>query len=339
MSQKYFFDPATLTYESVDKPKYVRILRVAGLVLACAVMVVFYFWLFFSVFGITMPKSAYLKAEHTKWETRINLLDRQLDMYAEVLSGIEERDDYVYRSIYGLNSVPAGSEAGLASGGPRYDYLDENGANSNLKRAVMRMDDLEKRAYIRSRTLDEADAVSKEAGEMISCVPAVPPIMPVPGTFNISSEFGGRVDPVYGGQAFHSGQDFATKKGTPVYATGDGVVEKAEFQFSGYGNVVIINHGYGYKTLYAHLNTIEILEGMKISRGEKLGTVGKSGKATGSHLHYEVHYRGERVNPRGFYDIKMPVEEYRAMVKTREEESGYGKKISTSEVIRRTRTR
>ena len=125
------------------------------------------------------------------------------------------------------------------------------------------------------------------------------------------------------------------QRGSPVYAVGDGVVEKAEIKFSGYGNEIIIDHGFGYKTRYAHLNTIEIAPGMKVSRGEKIGTVGNSGKSTGSHLHYEVLYRDGRANPMNYMDLTIPEEEYRSMIDKRSEESVRGKKLSTSELLKK----
>ena len=170
---------------------------------------------------------------------------------------------------------------------------------------------------------------------MISCVPNVPPLMTSPGNFRLSSGFGYREDPVYGGAERHVGQDFAADKGTPVYVTGDGVVEKTSFQFRGYGNEIVIDHGYGYKTRYAHLNTIEVTEGMKLSRGDRIGTVGSTGKSTGNHLHYEVIYMGERKNPRNYMDVDMPADEYAALINRRGAENPVGKRSSTMELLRR----
>lgn len=333
MRKKVVFNPATLTFESFEVPPGLLKLKIAGIICAAMAMVVFYLWLFISVFGITRPRTAVLKSSHLTWETKVNLLKREIDSYERTLSAIEERDDDVYRSIYGLNTVPVDA---IRQGNGRDELFEGvNGADPELKRLAYRIENLEKRSVSRSKALDEVAAVSAAAGDMISCIPAVPPLLPQKGMYYLSSGFGYRRDPVNGNSAFHGGQDFAAEKGTPVYATGDGEVESSTFQFRGYGNMVVINHGYGYKTLYAHLNTIEVQEGMKVQRGERIGTVGNTGKSTGPHLHYEVRYKDKPISPRSFYDMDMPVNEYKTMIKQREEESPRGKISSTSELIRK----
>lgn len=331
---RFKFNPATLQFEYENEPKAVRNLKIAGFVTVAVLLVAAFIWLFFGVFKIALPKTATLHANQAAWEAKVNLMERELAVYERTLSGIEERDDDVYRSIYGLNNVLKEVDAPDVRTG-RFSYLGEEGVRPDIKRVAFKLDELEKRAYRQSKALDEVAVVSKEAGDMVSAIPAVPPIMPEKGTFRLSSGFGSRIDPVYGGRAMHNGQDFAADKGVPVYATGDGVVVAVAFQFKGYGNEIVINHGYGYKTLYAHLNTIEVQKGMKVQRGERIGTVGSTGKATGPHLHYEVIYKGNHVNPRNFYDMDMPVSEYKAMINKRAEESPRGKTSATSELLKK----
>lgn len=332
---KYIYNTETMRYELRDDPKFLRPL---GIVLLCAgavAMVVLYFWLYIGVFKWDLPKTASLKRRHAEWETKMSVLDKQLDVYERTLSGIEQRDDDVYRSIFGLNPMPEALRTSGLEGVNRYADLDALGANSRLKKSVLRLDNITKRVYLRSRALEEVYLVSKQAGDMISCVPSVPPVIPDKSNFHISSGFGYRTDPVYGGGERHQGQDFALKKGSPVFSTGDGVVEAVSYQYRGYGNSIIIDHGYGYKTRYAHLNTTEVTEGMKVHRGDKIGTVGSTGKSTGPHLHYEVIYKGNRVNPRNFMDVTMPVDEYMAMIQKRSDDSPLGKRSSTMELLRK----
>lgn len=333
--QNYILNPETLLYEVENAPKYRKYVLIAALSVAAVGLVCLYIWLFTAVFKFELPKTALIKKSHAEWETRVDLMNRQIRMYNEVLSGIEQRDDEVYRAIYGLNKIPDAVKNSGLGGVNRYASLERSGANEDLRDAVVGIDMLTKRTYIQSKGLDEVMQMSRQAGDMIACVPNVPPIFPGRGTYTLSGGFGYRRDPVYGGSEFHQGQDFATKRGNPVYVTGGGVVEKANFQFNGYGNEIVVNHGYGYETRYAHLNTIEVTEGMKLQRGDRIGTVGATGKSTGSHLHYEVIYRGNRVNPLNYMDLSMPESEYRAMIEKRSAESPRGKMSSTTELLRR----
>ena len=334
---KYVLDPETLTYRSRPVPKYLKHLRYALMVVLGAALVGLYYWIYVSVLGFELPKTTKLKREYAKWEAKVNLVNLELDACESVLLGIEQRDDDVYRSIYGLSPIPDELKFAGIEGINRYEELDALGANSKLKNLVLRTDILAKRIYVDSKALDEVAVVARESGDMISCVPNVPPILPKEGTYRISSRFGYRTDPIYGDSRRHTGQDFATKTGNPVYATGDAVVEYVGYQFRGYGNEIILDHGYGYKTRYAHLNTIEVVEGMTVRRGERIGTVGNTGKSTGPHLHYEVIYRGAPVNPMNYLDINMPVDEYIAMIERRSEESPRDKRSSTMELLRRGR--
>lgn len=333
---RYRYNPDTLLYEEKLEPKGFKYLEAGTQVIATIGLVCLYFWLYTSVFGWDLPKTAVLKKTHAEWESRMVLLNRQLDLYDQTLTGIEDRDDHVYRSIFGLSEVPDEIKKAGFGGINRYEYLDRFGANYDLKSTIRRMDILTKRTYVQSQALDEVAQYSVGAGDMLACVPSVPPLLPEPGTFHLSSPFGGRRDPVYGGHENHTGQDFASERGNPVYATGDGIVEKAKSQFGGYGNEIVINHGYGYRTRYAHLSVMLVREGVKVHRGDKIGAVGNTGKSTGPHLHYEVEYRGNRVNPMKYMDINMPVDEYKAMIERRGD-LAKDKKASTTELLRRRR--
>lgn len=316
---KYSYNPNTLLYEEKVETLSELLAKNAGFVVAVVVVMVLYLLIFTKVCGFDLPKTAALKRKNAEWVAKMDVLTSQLDQYDRILSGIEQRDDDVYRSIYGLNPIPDEVKQAGFGGANRYEYLDQLGASPALKKTTMRMDVMTKRAYLQTNALDEVMKVSKQTGDMKSCIPAVPPIAPAKNTFRISSPFGNRKDPVFGKRAFHEGVDFATFLGNPVYSTGDGVVERVRYQFFGYGNEILINHGYGYKTRYAHLNSIDVRVGQHLKRGDKIGAVGSTGKSTGPHLHYEVIYKGQHVNPYSFYDLSMPVEEYMTMVNKAED--------------------
>ena len=319
--KKFDLNPETLFYDLSSEPILRRLVRYGLLFLASLLLAMLYFWILFGVLGLDTPKTAILKSRNDRWTARMAVMNRDLDRSEETLRDLEMRGGDVYRSIFGMSRLPAGILGeDLAVSGAE-GVLEEIGRNSLLRGTYLRLDRLTKRTYLQSKSFDEVAALSKRAGDMASCIPAIPPIEPDPRHYNISSPFGVRTDPVYGDSRMHTGVDFSTRKGTPIYATGDGMVESAQFLFTGYGNVVTINHGFGYKTMYAHMNEVFVVEGMPIKRGQCIGTVGRSGKATGDHLHYEVLYRDNKVNPANFYDLSMSKTEYATMVQKREEES------------------
>ena len=316
--QKYDLNPETLLYELSSEPLLRRLGRYGLILLVSLLLSAVYFWFLFGKLGLDTPKTAYLKSVNDRWNARMAVLNRDMDRQEETLHDLEMRNGEVYRSIFGMMPLPANALVGM---GGDYATLDEIGRNSVLRDSYIRLDRLMKRTYLQSKSFDEVAALSKRVGDMASCIPAIPPIDPDPRHYTLSSPFGVRIDPVHGGARMHNGVDFATDKGTPIYATGDGKIESAQFLFYGYGNVVTIDHGFGYKTMYAHMNEVFVVEGMPIKRGQCIGTVGRSGKATGDHLHYEVIYRGDKVNPANFYDLSMSKKEYAAMVQKRQEES------------------
>ncbi|MBO4263665.1 MAG: M23 family metallopeptidase [Bacteroidales bacterium] len=333
--RQYVYNPESLRYEERKRPKWLQYGARALFAAAAAASVALLLWVYLDVWKLELPKTLALKRQNELWRSRIELLERQADDYETVIRSIEERDDAVYRLIFGLDAIP--DNVKYAGFGNRARYAPLEGAAEPLRRMVQRMDVLTRRVYVQSKALDEVAMVARQAGDMVSCVPAIPPIAPIPGTYHISSYFGFRADPIYGRTAFHEGVDFASDTGNPVYATGDATVEKVQFRYTGYGNEVVLDHGYGYKTRYAHLSTIQVGSGQKILRGQKIGEVGRSGKSTGPHLHYEVIYKGNRVNPMSFLDMKMPVSEYQAMVQKRSEEDNAGAPASTAALAERSR--
>lgn len=332
--KKYRINVATLLYEEQKMPAWERVLqRVLVFAGACG-MALFYFWIYTSVLGLELPKTVILRKKNAAWQAKIALIQHNMDACEDVLQCIEDRDEGVYRAIFGLNGIPEEVRNAGFGGVNRYSSLDQLGASIDLKEAARRQDILLKRTLVQSESLDGISLLSTQAGDIASCMPAVPPIVPEAGSYHVSSYFGRRVDPVYGVWRRHEGIDLAAKKGTPVYATGDGIIEEVTYQYYGYGNVVIIDHGYGYKTRYAHLNTMIVTEGMQVHRGDQIGEVGNSGKSTGPHLHYEVIYKGNKVNPTNYFDLSLPAEEYKAMVAVRKEENE-NRRITTSDVLRR----
>lgn len=314
-NKNYIFNLDTLSYEVKERSRWSRFTKGVLLFLGSIAMTFLYGWIYTSVLGYDLPKTAVIKAENERWMAKMDLMNRHLDEYAAILDGLQMRDDDIYRSVFGLDRIAAEVRNAGYGGVNRYSYLDGTYHSSLLKNTSMKLDVLTKKTYIQSTSFDEILSRSKRAGNLISCVPAISPIVPDRARYRISSSFGYRSDPFSGRRTSHCGLDFAIEVGNPVYATGDGVVDKVRKSRVGYGNYVLVDHGFGYKTRYAHLNSISVEEGAVVKRGDCLGKSGNTGKSSGPHLHYEVIYMGRPVNPYNYLDLTISPEEYISMLK------------------------
>ncbi|MBQ3873422.1 MAG: M23 family metallopeptidase [Bacteroidales bacterium] len=303
--EKYIMNPKTLMAElredgSRDWWKWLLVLLSGVLVL------LLYIWISVSVLGADLPKTAILKRRNADWSIRMDRMAGQLDRCEEQLAMLEVRDNKIYRSVYGMDEIPSAVRLSGFGGENRYTDLE----GTALRGIVNRLDVLEKRAYIQSRSFDDVAMLQKTAGDMAAHIPAIPPMSTEAGSFHLSSPFGYRSDPILGYQKRHTGMDFACPPGNPIYATGDGVVIKVAHERKGYGNHVEIDHGFGYKTRYAHMSEIAVEQGQNVTRGDYLGLSGKSGRVTGPHLHYEILYRKDYVNPALYMDLDIAPKDY-----------------------------
>lgn len=311
---QYVFNSETLSYEVKRYSRSSRVMKTLTLFVLSLGMAVLYSWIYSSVLGLESPKTVILKKLNAQWVSRVEVLNRRLDESQEALNLLQLRDDDIYRSLFGMNEIPLEVRNAGFGGVNRYSHYDDVDPNGMLKRTAVRIDVLTKKSCVQSKSFDEVAKLSKRAGEMASCIPAIPPINPDKKKYRFSSSFGYRKDPFTGRSKRHSGVDFALKPGNPIYATGDGVVEAVKFELFGYGTQVLIDHGFGYKTRYAHLKTVGVAEGMKVKRGECIGLSGNSGRSSGPHLHYEVIYMGRHVNPYNYFDLTITPEEFSTMV-------------------------
>lgn len=313
-SNRYVFNKETLSYEVKKRSGLLRLGRLLLFWGGSVALAVFYMWIYTSVLGYELPKTMILKKENARWHSRVEVMNARLDEYDRTLVTLQHRDNDIYRSIFGMNEIPLDVRNAGFGGVNRYSHYDEVDPKGLLKTAAVRLDVLSKKSCVQSRSFDEISQLSRRAGEMASCMPAIPPMVPDRDNYRLSSSFGYRSDPFSKRTTKHNGVDFAMKPGNLLYATGDGVIESVKFELFGYGNQVVIDHGFGYKTRYAHMSTITVVEGMKVKRGECIGLSGNSGKSSGPHLHYEVMYKGAHVNPANYYDLDITVDEYATMV-------------------------
>ena len=280
-------------------------------VLSGGALFLFYMWFYVSVLGFDLPKTAILKRQNAHWNTRMDQMSQQLDRYDELLSMLEVRDDRIYRNVYGLDEIPQAVRQSGFGGEKRYANLEGTG----LKEVVRRLDVLEKRAYVQSKSFDDVRTLQLTAGDLAAHIPSIPPMNTDPSTYRMTSPFGLRADPILGIGKRHTGMDFACPPGNPVYATGDGTVILVKHERGGYGNHIEVDHGFGYVTRYAHLSRTDVEVGQKVSRGDCLGLSGRSGRITGPHLHYEVIYRKNYVNPALYMDLTIPSKDYFELVR------------------------
>ena len=272
-----------------------------------------YYLLYTQYFGLETPKTILLKQRHVQLNSKYELLERKFDQNGEILAELQMRDNNIYRPIFGMEELSQDVREAGFGGVNRYAHLEAVSNSAVLLDAVKRMDVVYKKAYVQSKSYDEVAMLAKRAGDMASCVPALSPV--ALEKVRLSSLFGYRKDPFSGASRMHQGVDLSGNRGEPIYAAGSGKVVEVRNSFFGYGREVVIDHGFGYKTRYAHLHRMFVKVGDEVQRGDQIATMGNTGKSKGVHLHYEVIYRDRRVNPLNYYNQEIVGEEYMAMVK------------------------
>lgn len=313
--KRYIINPDTLSYELARETLSARLLRFLGWLGIGLVSFLVYGWLYTRVLGLPLPKTSLLESRNAELVSNYRMLEERLDEQGKVLYDIQMRDNSVYRPIFGMEQIPADIRNAGFGGTDRYSYLQEYDNSPLLISSAMKLDILSKKAYVQSKSFDEVALLARRAGDMATCVPNINPVdMSGPGVRLVSS-FGYRFHPVYHRPILHRGIDITGPSGYPIFATGDGVVESVTVSFYGYGNCVVIDHGFGYKTRYAHLRSALVAPGQKVSRGDQIARMGNSGLSTGTHLHYEVIYRGSHVNPWNYLTDDLSVEEYSELVR------------------------
>ncbi|MBO4984586.1 MAG: M23 family metallopeptidase [Bacteroides sp.] len=310
----YIYNPQTETYDRVNltwRQRLVNFLRRlfidlgfvgAGLI---ALLIIF-----------GSPSEKELRKENSRLKAQYDLLDARLDEALGVLQDIQQRDDNLYRVIFQADRIPEAIRSAGYSGTSRYEQLMDMANAELVINTTNKLDVLTKQLYIQSNSFDDVLALCKSHDEMLKCVPAIQPISNK-DLKKTASGYGTRIDPIYGTTRFHSGMDFSANPGTDIYATGDGTVVKMGWQ-TGYGRTIVIDHGFGYQTLYAHLKDFRTKLGKRVVRGEVIGGVGSTGKSTGPHLHYEVHVKGQVVNPMNYYFMDLSAEDYDRMIQIAE---------------------
>lgn len=311
----YRHNPETLSYDIItttSKEKFVR----WGIMFATSILIaVVYFAIYSHIYDTPNERALTNKLSDLKFNYQ--MLSQKLEHIDLVLADIQKRDDDVYRTVLESEPIPASIRQAGFGGVNRYEPL-EGYTNSNIMIAATKhTEKIKKQLYVQSLSYDEliAKAINKE--QMAISRPAIHPISSK--YIKSTSSFGMRRNPVLGIVMMHTGMDFSANTGTDIYATGDGKVIKAERTSGGYGNMVLIDHGFGIQTLYGHMNTIGVLPGSEVRRGQVIGTVGNTGRSAGPHLHYEVLTNGRHVNPINYFHNDLSPDEYVRLVEQSQE--------------------
>ena len=305
--KKYIFNPQTLEYEEYKTSRKKRFWSVVLYLLSTSVSAFVIVLLIQNFFGSPTERMQSREIEYLKLQ--FDIMNDKIDNLDLLLAELEDRDDNIYRMIFEAEPIPSSVRKAGYGGSNRYLALDGYVNSEMVVNTAKRIEVLSSQLYVQSKSFDEIYNMAKNKSEMLSCIPA---IMPVKGTdiYRISSHYGHRTDPFYKVTKFHGGIDFSGPVGTGIYATGDGVVSKVEKNKSGYGNNIIVDHGYGYKTRYAHLHSFSVKKGDKVKRGQEIGKMGNTGKSTAPHLHYEVITNNKAINPINFFYNDITPEEY-----------------------------
>ncbi len=310
IKRKYKFNQQTLSMEPVDYTLGYIIKRSLAYIITGVVFGVIFFFLF--VFFFPSPREKQIVQERDALQSQYNLLSRQVDQMQLVLSDLQQRDDNLYRVLFGAEPIPLSVRMGAV---PPVGYYDSLLMMTNWQLAAditRKVDVVERELYVQAKSYEEILELAKAQEVRMENIPAIQPVLNKDLT-RVASGYGWRVDPVYHVRRFHQGMDFTAPTGTDVYATGNGTVESAGWK-QGYGNTVVIDHGFGYTTLYAHLHKSLVRRGQKVKRGDVIALVGNTGKSTGPHLHYEVRLRNKPIDPRNYYFQDLSPEEYDKMV-------------------------
>lgn len=305
--KKYIFNPQTLEYEEYKISGKQRLRNVFFYLLSTGVMGFLIVILVQNFFGSPKERMQSREIEYLKLQYQI--MNDKIDNLDVLLNEMQDRDDNIYRMIFEADPIPSSVRKAGYGGSNRYVVLDGYVNSDMVINTAKRIDILTSQLYVQSKSFDDIYEMAKNKSEMLSCIPAIMPVKNV-DIYRISSHFGQRTDPFYKVTKFHNGIDFSGPEGIGIYASGDGTVIKVERNKSGYGNNIIVDHGYGYKTRYAHLKDIKVKKGDKVKRGQEIGTMGNTGKSTAPHLHYEVLKNNKAVNPINFFFNDITPEEY-----------------------------
>jgi len=309
---KYYYNTNTLRYEKLETPLRVKLLRIFGFIAAALVTAGLISYVAFQFIG--SPKERILQQQNIALKDNYKDLEQELNSIQQQMKELEKRDNDVYRAIFEANPIPDSARAKELE--KKIEIANvENIKDYQLVSSITNtINNLSSRIVAQKKSYGDVEELLKNKEKLLSHTPAIQPVSNK-DLNRIASGFGYRIDPVYKTVKMHAGLDFSAPQGTPIYATADGSVTTAGSTGNGFGNHVVINHGYGYETLYGHMYRVKARNGQSIKRGEVIGWVGSTGKSTGPHCHYEVHKNGEKIDPIYFFYNDLTPEQFDLILK------------------------
>lgn len=309
---KYFYNTHTLRYEKLITPLRVKLLRILGFIAAAIVTASIIVAIAFQY--IDSPKEKVLKQQNDDLKQSYAVFQEKIRQLQQQMTELQNRDNNVYRAIFEAVPIPDSARLKEMEKNKEVELVQGMGETQLVQEMTVQLNTLAKRVAFQEKSYKEIDGMLKNKEKLLAAIPAIQPVSNK-DLNRIASGFGYRIDPVYKVAKFHAGLDFAAPQGTPIYATADGVIKEANYNAGGYGNHVVINHGYGYETLYGHMYKIKAKPGDHIKRGEVIGYVGSTGKSTGPHCHYEVHRSGERIDPVYYFSNDLSPDQFDRLLK------------------------
>jgi murein DD-endopeptidase MepM/ murein hydrolase activator NlpD len=309
---KYYFNTHSLRFEKLVTPLRVKLLRVfaffATAIVTAGIIVLIAFQY------IDSPKTIMLEQQNADLKDNYTIIQQQVNTLQQQMHELLKRDNNVYRSIFESSPIPDSARLKAMEKLKEVQLVTSLGETDLIKSLVTQLNHLTLLAAYQQKSFKDVEAMVKNKEKLLAAIPAIQPVSDKDLT-RVASGYGTRIDPVYKVPKFHAGLDFTSPIGTPIYATADGIVTDAGFNAGGYGNRVVINHGFGYETLYGHMYRVKVRIRQKIKRGEVIGYVGSTGKSTGPHCHYEVHKNGTPVDPVYYFYNDLTPEQYDRLLK------------------------
>jgi murein DD-endopeptidase MepM/ murein hydrolase activator NlpD len=317
---KYYFDSDNLEFVPIKNTLGNRIYRLSLFLISSVIFGAFITVILFNTDFVNTPKEIVQEREIDNYELQLKVLNKKLEQVESTLANIEKRDNNLYRAYFEASPIPEDQRKAGFGGINRYDYLEGFESSDLIVNTTERLDILTKELVIQSKSLDEIELLAKNKESLLSSIPSIQPVKSS-DLRRMASGYGYRIDPFTKARRMHFGMDFSAKRGTPIYATGDGTVSRADSRAAGFGKHVRIDHGFGYVTIYAHMDRYLVVKGDKIKRGDLIGYVGSSGRSVAPHLHYEIVKDGVKINPINFYSGSLSPAEFEELVKVASQEN------------------